>query len=115
MVLGLVLVSGCAAPPFELAADRSTYARGDTVNFQLRNNLLAGAKYNLCDVLFEPRLTGHSPLCTADLQSLPPLGIGTGSLTIPSVAEAGTYSATTLVLRDDDTQEPVITSLTVVP
>lgn len=115
-VLGLaVILAACAAPPFELAADRSSYARGDTVTLRLRNNLLEGAKYNLCDPLIEPRLAGHAPLCTADQLDLPPLGIGSGSFSIPGIAEPGTYSLTVFVTRADDTQDPVATSITVVP
>jgi hypothetical protein len=80
---------------FELTTDRTTYARGEIIELELRSNVIDAAHYNLCSVTFRPAVSRPPVACATIALGLPAFGVATGQATIPEDAAAGDYQLQT--------------------
>lgn len=105
-----MLLLSCGEGPVELRTDRSAYAAGDVVKLELHNKSLEGIRYNLCSVVFEPRIEMSFTACGAVAEGLGPSEVGRGEVRVPTDAPAGSYVLTTRVERAANDARVIVTS-----
>lgn len=96
LVAVLVLMS-CGGSNYELTTARRSYAMGEVITLELRNNTLREWGYNLCTSQFEPPLPGYGLTCALPLHTLHALEVVTFNVPLPEDTTSGEYVLKTSV------------------